>query len=554
MLTFNIYRKLKKIRKAIFFVEKLGINYFIHLAYIYFILPIFMRILPIYAMVYRRYKYLWRCLNLDKEISYWQVRKEEILKIGKNGYRLHIDEFGLNEEGLNKVKKTLQNQSELVIADVDQDGLFFSYFGPIDGVPTVLKEKFLKKTRFVVKAIIFNETVAIRKQYNGNKEAFLNELGALHNLALAGCNVPAILDVDFDNLSTIFSCIAGFNLQERLAQKGALIRDRDIQKNSELMSLSKRERWLKYLQESRRVISEVVDSRFIEDLFVELKKIHKASFELYDIKYGNVIIERKSQKPFLVDFDSATNYSGLGKKVFSVMRDRDIEKFNLFFKTEKLTYKRIRKRIKNKNIPYIDKLYAPVYFGYGCKTGKIWDLNVGYGRWHFILKGSFPPLLGKRILSLGVNNAFNEIQMLRNGAKEVVGIETNSQYITQGNFVREAFEWADSTSYNFKYLQMDMAKIPTRNLGHFDMVIALCSLYYLDDKSITNLVRYIGNITNIFILQCNIRTDIGRSDDYMYMKASVEYATKVLDFNGFSEIRIIAPTGYSRPLVIGKKT
>ncbi len=97
----------KKTKKVIFFIKKLGINYFVHLAHIYFVLPTFMNILPIYAMVYRRYKYLWRCLNLDKEILYWQVRKEEILKIGKNGYRLHIDEFGLNEEGLNKVKKTL---------------------------------------------------------------------------------------------------------------------------------------------------------------------------------------------------------------------------------------------------------------------------------------------------------------------------------------------------------------------------------------------------------------------------------------------------------------
>lgn len=552
MLTF-VYRKLRRIKKAIFFVRKLGIKYFTHLAYIYFVLPTFMNILPICAMVYRRYKYLWRCLNLDKEISYWQSKKEEILRIGEKGYKLHIDDFGLNKEGLDKIKKSLQNQPELVIANVDQDGSLLSYFGPINAMPTISKEKFLKKSRFTIKVIVFNKIVSVRKEYKGNKIAFLNELSALHNLALAGCNVPAILNVNFDNLTITSSYIAGSNLLEKLAQKGALVRDRDIKKNSKLMSLSKRERWLKYLQEGRRVLPNVVGFPFIEDLFLELKKIHQAGFELYDVKYGNIMIEKKLQKPFLVDFGSAANDSGLGEKVFSVMRDRDIEKFNLAFNTKKLTYKRIKEMTKNKNIPYIDKLYAPVYFGYGLRVGRIWDANVGYGRWHFILKNSFPSLSGKSILSLGANNAFNEIQMLRNGAKEVIGVETNSEYIAQGNFIKEAFEWADNTSYNFKYLQMDMAKVPTMNLGHFDMVIALCSLYYLDDKSITNLVRYISNITDVFIVQCNVRTDIGRSDRYMYTKASVNYITKVLDSNGFSAIKIIAPTGYSRPLVIGKK-
>lgn len=552
-MLFNVYRKLKKMRKGISFSKNLEINYFTHLAYIYFVLPTFMNILPICAIVYRRYKYLWRCLNLGKEISYWQSKKEEILRIGEKGYKLHIDDFGLNKEGLDKIKKSLQNQPELVIANVDQDGSLLSYFGPIDTMPTIPKEKFLKKSRFIVKVIVFNKIVSVRKEYCGNKIAFLNELNALHNLALAGCNVPAILSVNFDNLTITSSCIAGSNLLERLAQKGALVRDCDIKKNSKLMSLSIRKRCLKYLQEGRRVLSDVVDSPFIEDLFLELKKIHQAGFELYDVKYGNIMIEKKSQKPFLVDFDSAANYSGLEKKVFSMMRDRDIEKFNLAFNTKKLTYRRIKEMTKNKNIPYIDKLYAPVYFDYGLKIGKIWDVNVGYGRWHFILKNSFSSLSEKSILSLGVNNAFNEIQMLRNGAKEVIGVETNSEYIAQGNFIKEAFEWADNTSYNFKYLQMDIAKVPTMNLGHFDMVIALCSLYYLDDKSITNLVRYISNITDVFIVQCNVRTDIGRSDRHMYTKASVNYITKVLNSNGFSAIKIIAPTGYSRPLVIGKK-
>lgn len=102
------------------------------------------------------------------------------------------------------------------------------------------------------------------------------------------------------------------------------------------------------------------------------------------------------------------------------MRDRDIEKFNLFFKTKKLTYERIKKIIQDKKVPFLDKLYSPVYFGYGLRIGKIWDINVGFGRWNFILKKHLPALTGKRVLSLGANNGFNAIQMLKNGAEEII--------------------------------------------------------------------------------------------------------------------------------------
>ena len=71
--------------------------------------------------------------------------------------------------------------------------------------------------------------------------------------------------------------------------------------------------------------------QFIELIFSELNKIHSARFIWNDIKYGNIIIEEQSGKPYLIDFDWALRFSELGKKAFKILSNRDIEKFNTCF-------------------------------------------------------------------------------------------------------------------------------------------------------------------------------------------------------------------------------
>lgn len=541
----------RHIRKAVSFSYRLGIRYFLNLISAYFVLPCIMAILPLYAMVNRQLRSLTRSLN--REMVHWQSRKEEVLELGKRGYSIGIGEIGLKEKELNRLKKLLQCKAEVVIAEVDQDGGILSYYGEIEGLPTISREDFLPKTRFSLKVCALNDTIILKKQYNVDKIAFLNELSTLHTLAVVGCNVPAIIDVDFDNLQISTSFIPGYTVQEILAQHGALIRDRDIKRDMYLMSLTSKDRVRFYQEEGSRTLSSVINTQLIDKVYLLVKQSHKVGIELYDIKYGNVIVEKTTGKLFLIDFDSTRRYSNLRSKTFAVQRDRDIEKFNLFFNADKLTYQRIKDRIAHNDIPGIDNLYAPVYFGYGLRVGPLWDVNTGYGRWHFILKDRLLPLDGKRILSLGANCAFNEIQMLRYGAKEVIGLEIDEQWIAQGLFFKEAFEWADNDSYNFKYIKEDMAKLPSMDLDNFDMVIALCSLYYLSDEDMLRVAKYVSTITDTFIVQCNTRRDIGRDDDHSYEKASVEYNMKLLQQAGFSTIEVVAPRAYSRPILIGKK-
>lgn len=549
----NFPKYMDNIVKAFSFSKSLGIRYFLHFLYLYSILPLLMNLLPAYAFLYRRYRDFNFRLKLNAKFRYWMLQKEKVLQECGKGYVSHIDDFGLTRETKERITKSLENADELVIGDIDQDGLIRFFFGRMEGVAAVSGEDFLPKERYELKLIAVRDIIAVKKCFKGDKSSFINELSALYHLNVAGANVPAILDIDFENLSITISFINGLNLEELLYQNGARIRDRDYINDVHLASLSTEDGWNWYIQEGRKALTNSIDSSFINDLYAEIQRSHRAGIELYDIKYDKVIVEAANDRPFMVDFDSTLDYSGTGEKTFSVMRDRDTEKFNLLFGSKKLTFKRFKYMLKNSKFPHSHKLYSPVYFGYGLKMGNLLDVNAGFGRWHFILKKHLLPLTGKRILSLGANNGFNEIQMLKYGAKEVVGVEISNEYIEQGSFIKEAFEWADNRSYNFTYLPADMASLPQHQLGSFDLVIALCSIYYLDDLSIEKLVQHLGTITDKIVFQCNIRKDIGRENKHEYTKASVEYNINVLQNSGFQHIRTIAPPKYSRPLVIGQK-
>ena len=88
--------------------------------------------------------------------------------------------------------------------------------------------------------------VGIRKNFRGDKVAFLNELRALHTLGLGKCLIPAIMDIDFDSLTLTYSYILGSVLREELGKRGAVVRDRDVPRN-----LSRAQGWRRRLEEGK---------------------------------------------------------------------------------------------------------------------------------------------------------------------------------------------------------------------------------------------------------------------------------------------------------------
>jgi tRNA A-37 threonylcarbamoyl transferase component Bud32 len=314
-----------------------GYTYFV----IHAVMPILLLCLRFYTMIKRTaLKYYFA----EKKLRYWRQNRELLLSLADKGYKTRVQQLGLDWDKVTSFENSRQQSHKVELGEIDQDGFLLSKVGNISNVPSVSQKQFLARKRFGLRVVAIDGYVCVEKHYKGNKSSFVNEIEAHYHLGRAGCNIPVIMDVDFDNLTLTFSYISGRVLREELAGRGAIVRDRDIEDNPELTRSDKRKMALNRIPEGRRVLNEVIDSQFIELVFAELNKIHEARFIWNDIKYGNIIIEERSGKPYLIDFDWALRFQELGENTFRILRDRDIEKFNACFGTEKLTYKRIKHR------------------------------------------------------------------------------------------------------------------------------------------------------------------------------------------------------------------
>lgn len=475
--------------------------------------------------------------------EYVREHEEEMLLRGRAGYAIGVEAIGARPEDLPA------GTQEIRLGEFDQDGFLRSEVGPLDGIPTVSAEEFVPRKKFGLTLVSRNGVLGVRKDFRGDRTAFLREVQALDILARARCNVPALLDIDVDSLQIVTSYIAGPVLREEIARLCPVVRDRDVQRH-EFARLGPEEQRLARIREARKVLPDVVDDEFVEELFRQIQVMHSHRLVWCDIKYGNVVIEKNSGKPYLIDFEHATHHPRLGSRAFRYLSDYDREQFNLHFGTSKLTTRRLRRLTKA--IPP-GEVYAPAVFAAGTTIGNLWGNICGDGRWRFMLREALPPFQGARILDLGANNGFNALTLLRNGAREVVAVELDEANFEQGKFLKAAFEYTDGAEYRFRYVHANMKDVMQMDLGRFDFVMALCSIYYLDDDEIAALARHLSSITDTLVLQCNTDRDIGRQDENTYVKASPDYARKVMRGAGFTDIQVIAPPGYSRPLLVGRR-
>ncbi|MGA8041095.1 MAG: class I SAM-dependent methyltransferase, partial [Acidimicrobiia bacterium] len=342
-------------------------------------------------------------------------------------------------------------------------------------------------------------------------DSLLAQLEALRLLKTTGVGVPSIVEVDFDGRSMTLVEATGRRLWETEA---------------------------------------TLDPKLLDRLWVDLRQIHRARLILGQIDAETILIGPDGA-PHWCDFGNSRDCSKLSTAAFRLLADMDTDSFNRLFGTDHPTYETIRRSLETKSDPVVRNWYAPAYLGAGLRTGPIWNLGVGWGRWEYLLRSALPPVSGMRVLDIGSNNGHNALQMLRAGAKEVVGLERSEHRIQQGRFLKEAFEWSDNTSYAYQSIRSDMRELPHLALGAFDMVTAFCSLYYLSENEMVDLIRHLSEMTPILVLQCNEQTDIGRKDPDTYRRASLPFTRSILEENGFRDLRTVAPRDYRRPLVIG---
>ncbi len=273
--------------------------------------------------------------SVNQQFEYWRSQEAAVLRVGENGYRLELKQLGLSPPSLARLEEQLHDSPEVVIADIDRNGFLQSYFGPIANTPAIDKDKYLPRRRFQVQVVARNGYAGVRKSYRGSKQHFVNELKILHTLVAAGCHVPAIMAVDFDNLTITFSYIAGHVLKQDLASRGAQLYSVKLGKAAGLGLSERRRVREKRAREGTRVLADVVGEQFLERLFQELCRIHDAGVLDLDIKYGNIINESKTKQPYWIDFEHATLYPKQSSRAFQILSNRDIIKFNQFFGTGK---------------------------------------------------------------------------------------------------------------------------------------------------------------------------------------------------------------------------
>jgi len=267
----------------------------------------------------------------NRELKSMKSRKEYLLKFRETGLWVSPEAIGIKKEGNEKRYSEIMKSPEYFLGEFDQDGYVLSNLGPVEGISTIDKQHFLPRKRFKLYLVSAYGRIGVKKDYKGNKAAFLIELRVYSRLAGKNINVPTLLDVDYDRLTITFSYIPGPTIREKLFGIGAVIIDQTLLANPELQKIPGSLRWLIQTENKSETLYKVIDRQFSVDLLSEIKKIHDCDIFISDLKYGNIILEKNSNKPYLLDFDQSRDISGLGNYIKKFQKDKDIQLFNKLF-------------------------------------------------------------------------------------------------------------------------------------------------------------------------------------------------------------------------------
>jgi len=223
-------------------------------------------------------------------------------------------------------------------------------------------------------------------------------------------------------------------------------------------------------------------------------------------------------------------------------------------------------------IAFFREWYQPVDFGNGLiahatqppdwlPKPELFNRNdMGIGKWNYIIKNHMPDVKGKRVLDLGCSSGVFTLELARMGAREVVGIDRNiniqhkstdvpprQDVIAQAKFVKRAFELIYKEKYPITYIAQDIGNLEELDLGHFDVILALCVIYH-EMENMPATVKKLSDLTDCLILQAN-----QGQEDPVAEYAEVKYHVDLLIRNGFTDIEIFAPKNYPLPLLVCRK-
>ena len=442
--------------------------------------------------------------------------------------------------------------TEVVVGRIDDDGRVLGLFGELPGLPNIDKASFVERKRFDLSIVVIDDAVLIRKDYRGDRRSMVYEWATLLHLA-GKVNVPAVHHIDDAGTLLYKNLIVGETLRERLVAAGAKILRTHTNNDPALAQLSELQRVEAAWQRAGEVLPKCFSEDFLRLMEQQLERAHAERVVGMSLTYGNVVFDAATQTPWFIDFDRARIEDSKCSVTFQFQRDREREQFNKLYARSLMTETSARADLadKAKKIP---GWYAPIDFGGGLSVGQFWTTDSGTGRWEYLNGPMLGTLLsGKRILDLGSNNGIMPVMMLRSGAKEVFGVEISPDFAECAHLVRRIFEWRDQQHYDLKIHVGDMLDVLSKDWGNFDIVTAFCSLYYLEPEQMAAVVRKASQLAPMLILQAKTDT---RSDaaENKSEKSALSFLKELMEKNGFPQVETIAPSGFSRPLLIGHRS
>jgi tRNA A-37 threonylcarbamoyl transferase component Bud32 len=287
-------------------------------------------------------KMRWYSIGLWQRVSFWltvrrklkplKKQKQRLLENSRRGYKITVKGLGLdgNEESVSGGPTF--DQGTVYLGEIDQDGYICAHREGLSWLPLVSREAFLPREKFKIFLVKVGSHVGIEKSYGNRIRQFLNELSALMRFNELGFNVPALLDYDLDKRTLTMAYVHGDVLREALASKGARLLDKHLGKQSDHPARQRKLVEQKRIDEGLRVMDQVIDAKGIAALHEQIRGIHAAGYVLVDIKYGNIILEKTTGKPFLVDFESAIRLDELySRSAAAFLKKRDMDQFQRIF-------------------------------------------------------------------------------------------------------------------------------------------------------------------------------------------------------------------------------
>ena len=440
----------------------------------------------------------------------------------------------------------------LVLGEIDNDGRVRPadwIRGKLPDTTEVDDETFDRRRRHSLELVVDfrrgDGILLIRKDFRGDEQAFRHERDSLQ--ALSGAPWSPEIYPSEERFHLYRTFVPGPTVRQILAEAGARILSAETDADPELAGLDDVTRIEAVWARGREFFHALPES-FVGDLDRHLNTMHHRGVTGFSLTFGNIVLHPRNG-PWFIDFDRAFRHREPRGLLFAVRRDRDRQLFNRIYGGDILTERTARRLAQKISTPY-----SPFDLGRGVASRGFWSVDSGTGRWEAVNRPALLELIqGKRILDLGVYSGLMPLLMLRDGARSVVAIERDSKLVETAEDLRRLFEWRYMRSFDGLDMRCaDMRVILERDPGEFDLVTAFCSLYYLDEEDMRRMVRRAAELASVLVLQA--KTDTRRdATEGKARKSSLEFLKALMEENGFPDCDVVAPSNYSRPLLIGRR-